>query len=876
MDASKRFIGQTEPDKFIPQSNIVRRVMRRMVNNVAPWLRNNGFVYMYHDGPLAKNKPTDFTLAGRTLTDKFKYMEDLYSSETRRYIRRERGFLASIDGRFDNGAYKHRIMLEVETRAVATTREAGFDKGEERIGDFIYYTRSLEGEETDVGFYRKRPGQGDMLGEELINPHELKRRFGYPTCDVGICRVSNNGKYIAYTLSIEGGDRYICHVRSADNASLFHVIRSSNIISIEFGSGESFYYTECNDLNRPYRIMRLELRPGILSEPEEIFRDDDENYFVDIRRTKDSQFMVITSDSKQSGSVLVMPATYPKIPTELQPFLKGRKYVEVAGKDAWGWLEHHNGHFIMVTSKEAKNYKVVYARDEMVLNEGRSFAGWKELVPHDETRQITDVDIFKSHLVIFENIFGYERSQHIRVVDIRNGVHKAKDRTKDVLLHFPPMCQLTPGLNKNYDQNAFNFLFSSVTTPSRECVYSFDSTHTPEQVKRMAPMSLYTQRTHEMFSPWDYMWPYHMYRDTVEAHDGEQIPITICQKRDLFVDEITEYDPASNTPRMCLLYVYGSYGETPSLHFQTMPYLWMIRRRWVVAFAHVRGGGEKPGWAEAGKGRNKMNTIHDFVSCCKFLVDQGFTTPDKLVVAGNSAGAVPIAAAMNMYGNELFNMALLRAPFLDIVNTMMNPDLPLSLSEREDWGDPLNNREDLDYLMQYDPYYNLNPRVRYPSVIVSACADDDRVPAWNALKYVARMREIRMKHDIDPITEPCILRWNDRGGHYKWNDMVEVSEEIAFIIQRFDLPGTHAKTNDLDTMQQTHNYFNSGLMDHDDAQQTFLKWDTWEREKIDFITKMHTMKHEPNFRALTAKKENYYWHKTHEAYEPRGHSRAPE
>jgi oligopeptidase B len=302
----------------------------------------------------------------------------------------------------------------------------------------------------------------------------------------------------------------------------------------------------------------------------------------------------------------------------------------------------------------------------------------------------------------------------------------------------------------------------------------------------------------------------------------------------------------------------------------------MMRRRWVIAFAHVRGGGEKPGWAEAGKGRNKMNTIKDFVSCLKHLVDQGYTTHDKIVVAGNSAGAVPIAATMNMYGNELFNMALLRAPFLDITGTMMNPDLPLSLSERADWGDPVNNREDLDYLMQYDPYLNINPKVKYPSMIVSACADDDRVPAWNTLKYVAKMREMRMKHDIDPIAEPLILRFYDRGGHYKWNDSKEIAEEMSFIIQRFDLPGTHCKTDDLDVMQQCHNYFNSGLMDHDDAQQTFLKWDTWEREKVDFIHKMHTMKHEPNFRALSSKKEQYYWHKTHEAYEAPLPGKAPE
>ena len=819
---------------------------------------------MFFDGPLAKKEPSKFVLQGKPFSDDYKYMENLHDATTVKFARLEQDHHYHVDGRLDLQSGKFRLWSESECRSLITSREGGFDKGEERIGDFIYYTRKLEGESIDVGFFRKRPGQADILGEELINPHELKRQFGYSHCSIGVCRVSDDGRYVAYTLSVEGGDRYICHVRSIDNASLFHVIRSTNVISIEFGSSNnSFYYTECNELNRPYRVMMQEVRPGLLSPPVEIYRDDDETYFVDVRKTKDSKFLVFSSDAKGTGNVLVLPASFPTIPKDLQVFFPHpAKPKEIAGKDAWGWLEHHSNCFLMVTSRNAPNYEVVYVRDEIALHEGVACQRWAPLIPHRDDVQITDVDLFENQLVAFEQHLQFERLQHIRIVDLRRGIERAnKDRTTDVVLHFPALVNVTPGLNKNFKQDVLSFVYSSIIQPPRECVYNLNAAHDAKAVRTMAPTSLYTQRQHETLSPWDYMWPYHMYRDFVTSHDGTQVPITICQKRDLFTEEITDYDPLSNTPRHCLLYVYGSYGEIPSTHFQLLPYLWLMRRRWVVAFAHVRGGGELGhSWAEAGKGRKKMNTVRDFVACCEHLVKQGFTTPQNLVVAGNSAGAVPIAAAANMHGNTLFNFALLRAPFLDITSTMMDPNLPLSIAEQQDWGDPLNSRADLDAIAEYDPYLNVNDKVTYPSMMISTCLDDDRVPAWNALKYVAKLREVRRKQGVDPIRDQLVLRCKNVGGHHYWNDMLPLAEEINMLIHHYGLPGFHCKTEDLDMMQQMHNYFSTGLMDHDDQQQTWLKWDAWEKERLDFFSKMNTMTHEPNYRALKAKKEVYYWH----------------
>jgi oligopeptidase B len=521
----------------------------------------------------------------------------------------------------------------------------------------------------------------------------------------------------------------------------------------------------------------------------------------------------------------------------------------------------------MVTSRDdSPNFKIVYAREEMVLHAGKAFNDWQTLLPHDPHAQILDLDIFESHLVVFENAYEFERQQQLRIIDLKKGLEKADtDRKNHIILHFPELTQITPGLNKNFVQDSFNFMYSSIILPVRECVYDFNSKLTPAQARGQPPSSLYSQRQHESLSPWDYMWPYHMHRDTYTSHDGVQVPITICQKRDLFVEEVTEWEPMSNTARFCLLYVYGSYGEVPSLHFQPLPYMWMMRRRWTVAFAHIRGGGEKGSeWARAGKGHNKMNGVLDFVHACKHLVNQGFTVPSRLVVVGNSAGTVPIAAAMNMHGRDLFHMALLRSPFLDVIGTMMNPELPLSLSEREDWGDPLHNSSDLDYLKTYDPYYNIRDDIDYPSMVISAAMDDDRVPAWNALKYAARMREQRRRRNVDPLRWSLHTRFPPAGGHYYFNQIQQICEELILIINHLSLPSTYYKEQDMDAMQQMHNGFKTGMMDHDDQQTTFLKWENWEREKIDYVQKLHTQEYEPNFRVLRARKQPFYWTATHD------------
>eukprot|EP00759_Apiculatamorpha_spiralis_P047292 PhF_6_TR43085/c1_g1_i1/m.65790 len=819
------------------------QIFFQKISRAFPSFRNNVFMVGL-DGHRPKQIPFSHLVHGTTITDNYKYLEDILNPEAPHYkdalhlktTEANFNFLHDLDKDMQGG--KHKLWSEADCRMVTTSREGGFDKGEERIGNWLYYTRVLEAGGNDIGFFRKRVGESDMLGEELINPHELKKKFGYEHCNIGLCRVSPDGSMLAFTISVEGGDRYICHVRSLHDDEIYHVLRSSNIVSIEFGSDNNFFYTECNELNRPYRVMMLDVNKGLLSNEVEIYRDNDETFFVDVRKTKDGKYLCITSDAKSHGNVLLMPSSYPRLtPEEAVLFKNGP--LEIAGKDSWGWLEHHYGNFYMVTSKNAPNFKVVRASAQDVLREGIKYTGWKDFIEHQDNVQIQDVDIFKTHLVLYENTFEFERNLQLRVVPFQSN-HVKRDPSKDVILHFPALISLTPGLNRNFEQTEMSFIYSSLASPSSECVYKFDygDAHTPAVIRRTAPEAMYAEQRNEMLSPWDYMWAYTTYRDYVKGHDGADIPVTICHRRDLFVEEVTDYDPFPDTPRKALIYVYGSYGEVPSLHFQLMPYLWLARRRWVICFAHVRGGGEKLGWEEQGKGKTKINTTLDFVACCQHLIDMGYAEAENIVAAGNSAGCVPIAAAANMHGRNLFGFALLRSPFLDIINTMMNKDLPLSLAERDVWGDPLNSAEDLERLKEYDPYYNIRDDQDYPAMIISAAMDDDRVPVWNTLKYVSRLREVREKRGTDPVAWPLICRIFDQGGHYSFSNTLELCEEIRWLCYKYNMLAPGQKVDDLDVMQIIHNQTNAGLIDDDDAKRTYLRWEAWEDERKNYYERM--------------------------------------
>ena len=808
--------------------------------------------------------------------DQYAYMHDLDHPDTRAYIKAERRCYNLLSTRMNTQSSKFRIWGEQDAKVVMTSRKGGYDDGEERIGNYLYVTREV-GNHGEVAYYRKRYGQVDLLSEELINPQTLKQQFGYATCSLGVIRVSADGKYIAYTISVDGSDRYICHVKSISDASLFHVIKGSNIMSIEFGTANRFFYTDSNELNRPNRVMMVHLQPGLLPQPTEVYRDDDERFFVDVRRTKDSEYLIITSDSRDSCSAWVAPASYPIVPQHLKALFSKPAFVEVVPKKCWTWLDHYDSCFVMVSGDEGDNNRILYTRDEVALKDGVD-AQWKELLPIRDDVVITDIDMFRGMMIVFEQTSHFDRQQQIRTIDLSAGLDAASGVQarihSDGVLHFPPLCQITPGLNRNWNADSMQFIYSSVIQPVKECIFHFKNHMPADKSRLVSPQALMNQRQHDEFTPFDYDWPYHAYRDVCESADGTQISMSLFHMRDNFVEQNTDFDAAANSPKPCILYVYGSYGEVPAMHFQTCPYMWLLRRRFTVVFAHVRGGGEIPGWAEEGRHKNKMRTVEDFTACCEHLVSAGYTTADQLVVVGTSAGAVPIGAAMNARGDSLFGTAWLRSPFLDIATTMCDPSLPLTIAERREWGYPLNNAEDRELIMKYDPYQNINTRVRYPTVIVSTCLDDDRVAPWNAIKYVAKLRAARDAQEkaagfplgsqaggtrSDPIANPIILRVEESGGHHHWSENIQVNEELAFLCNLHDIEGSERCAGDMDNQRLMENQVRAGVIDEDDAKKAFLRWEDWEEERMDFHRKLVRMEFEPGYRAVKQNKAPHFW-----------------
>eukprot|EP00759_Apiculatamorpha_spiralis_P020700 PhF_6_TR26038/c0_g1_i1/m.36665 len=248
--------GKTLPNAFGPV-NFLRSNLRN--TTLFTNLRNR-YAFPEMDGPLADEKK-DTTegsappvLHGQRLpSDPYAYMENLRNADTMKYIKLEQKHWSKLDKKLNLTSAKFGIWNEQDGKALFTTREGGYDAGEERIGNYLYVTREV-GTGGETGFFRKRFGQVDLLGEELINPDKIKQQFGYQFCNLGVCRLSTDGKYLAFTMSIDNSDRYICHVKSIENSSVYHVIQGTNIISIEFGSENRFFYTDVNELNRPFVV----------------------------------------------------------------------------------------------------------------------------------------------------------------------------------------------------------------------------------------------------------------------------------------------------------------------------------------------------------------------------------------------------------------------------------------------------------------------------------------------------------------------------------------------------------------------------------------------------------------------------------------------
>ncbi|MFA9431316.1 S9 family peptidase [Egicoccus sp. AB-alg2] len=693
--------------------------------------------------PLAERRPHQVTRHGETVEDPWFWLREREDPAVRTHLEAENAWtqahLAPLEPLIDTlfGEIRSRVQ---ETDASVPTLDGGW----------LYYRRTLEGQQYGIHCRRAAPAGVDdvrTLPDDLRRPvdpaappddevvlldenveaaeHEFFRLGGYA--------VSPDHKLAAELVDTNGSERFTIRVRDLATGELLDDVIEGAAYSLAwFDDSATFLYAVPDDAWRPYQVKRHRLGTDP-AEDELVLQEDDERFWLGVGRMRSDRYLAISIGSKVTSEWHLLDAADPAArPRLVAPREYGVEYD----------VDHRGDRLLIVTNADgAEDFKLVTAP---VDTPGREH--WRDLVAHRPGVRLEGVDAFASHLVLHERT---QARTQLRVVDPDTG-------EGDVLQMEEEVYSAGTGPNPAFASRVLRIVYTSLTTPTQ--VIDVDLDTGERTLLKQQPVRGGYDRTR-----------YVSWREWATAADGTRVPVSLVRHADTPLD--------GTAP--CLLYGYGSYEISIDPGFSPVR-LSLLDRGFVFAIAHVRGGGEMGRrWYEDGKFLAKPNTFTDFVACADHLVEQGITARDRLAVRGGSAGGLLIGAALNLRP-DLAAAAVAEVPFVDVVNTMSDPSIPLTVIEYDEWGNP----EEPDYyevMRSYSPYDNVRP-ADYPALFVTAGLNDPRVQYWEPAKWVAKLRATATGGG------PILLRTElgaghaGRSGRYDaWRDEARV---LAFVIDR--------------------------------------------------------------------------------------------
>lgn len=592
-------------------------------------------------------------------------------------------------------------------------------------GPFVYLTRTVEGLDYPVHVRRPRDGGGEQV---ILDENAEAAGHGYHA--LGAFEVSPSHRLLAWSVDRDGGERHELRIRDLTTLEDLPDRIAPTSSGAAWSADERWvFYTVPDEAMRPYQVWRHPVGTPDASADVLVLTEDDDRFNVGVATSRSGAFVVISIASHTTSEVWVIPTGDPTAPPRLvEPRTPDHEY-EVA---------HWGDRFVIVTNLDAEDFRVVTAP---VDDPGR--ARWTELLPHRPGTRVHGAYAFEDFLVVHEWADALPR---LRIV--------LPDGTTRVLGFDEPVHAVAPGWNPEYRTDRYRFTYESLVTPEttiEEHVATGARTVVKvEEVLGGHDPSRYTTR-----------------REWAPAADGTLVPIDIAHRADL---------PLDGTAPL-LLTAYGSYEVSLAPWF-SIPRLSLLDRGVVFALAHPRGGGELGRrWYLDGKLRAKRNTFTDTIACVEHLVRIGVAAPDRVVVRGGSAGGLLVGACITMRP-ELFAGAVAEVPFVDVVTTMYDETLPLTIPEWEEWGNP-NDPGDEAYLASYSPYDQTVP-ARYPALLVTAGLNDPRVSYHEPAKWVAKLRAVGQGD------RPVLLRTELGAGHGgpsgrydAWRDEARI---IAFVL----------------------------------------------------------------------------------------------
>ena len=676
--------------------------------------------------PVADRKEHFETWHGKRWEDPYYWLRNKDTPEVVKYLEAENAYTESMTAdlkSFSAALYQEMLGRIQETDLSVPTRD----------GRYFYYRRTVQGLQYPIRCRKPTARDGSMReeGEEvLLDQNEMAK--GQPFLSIDAFDVSDNDTQLLYSTDDTGFRQYKLFVKDLKTGAVRGPL-AERVTSVAWAADNRtvFYVTEDAVTKRSDTLWRLRLRDG--AKAAKIHEEKDELFGIEIGRTKDKKFLVLSSQSTDTWDQQMLSASKPNGTfRSVLPREKGHKYE----------VEHRNGTLYLRTNKDAKNFRLVTAS----VNDA-SPARWKSLVEHRRDVLLEGFDLFRDFIVIQEKKAGLNR---LRVHQFADG------QWRDVT--FPEtVYQASIAGTPEFTSKTVRYRYESLLTPPS--VYDYDvATAQSKLLKRDAVLGGFDPARYTSKRLW------------AQARDGVKIPISIVFPKG-FVPNGTE---------ALWLYGYGSYGIGMPASFDSRR-LSLLDRGVPFAIAHIRGGNEmgEP-WHDDGMLQKKKNTFYDFIDCAEFLVRERWVAKDRLLIEGGSAGGLLMGAVVNERP-DLFRAVHASVPFVDVMNTMMDASLPLTVGEYLEWGNP-NEKPAFDYMMSYSPYDNL-ARKAYPAMLVTTSYNDSQVMYWEPAKYVARLRSL--KTDSQPLLLKTKMQPAGHGGASgRYDALKDRAFEVAWMLKQ--------------------------------------------------------------------------------------------
>ncbi len=670
--------------------------------------------------PVAKKIQKSSTIHGDTRTDDYFWMREKSNPEVISYLTAENAYADAVLK--PTVPFQEKLYSEMLGRIKQTD-----DTPPARRGKYWYYTRTEQGKQYRI--HCRKHKTLDAKEEIILDSNELGK--GEKFFSVGVFAVSDDHNLLAYSTDVTGFREYTLHVKDLRTGKLLPDQIAKVQIAVWGADNNTLFYITEDEAKRPYRLHRHTLGGKV---DEVVYEEKDPLYVLVARRSRDRKFVLIDSDSSTTSECRYLRADKPtETPKVILPREEGHRYD----------VDHRDGLFYIRSDKDAKNYRLVTAP---VADPSPS--NWKEMMPHRPNVLLEGVTLFANHAVITESEAGLHS---LRIHDFRSSLNHRVDVPEAVY-------SIRTDANPEFDTTTLRYGYESFVTP--DSIYDYDMDKSERklvkqtEVKGHDPSRYYSQRI------------------MATAADGVQVPVSLVYKKGL----------EKNGTAPILLYGYGSYGASMTPEFDSN-LMSLLDRGVVYTVGHIRGGREMgEAWHDQGKMLNKRNTFTDFIAVADHLVAQKYGARDRLVIQGGSAGGLLVGAVVNIRP-DLCKAGVLEVPFVDVINTMLDASLPLTIQEYLEWGNP-NLKDEYEYMKSYCPYTHIAAK-DYPALLVRTSFNDSQVMYWEPAKYVAKLRSL--KTDKNPLLFTVNMAAGHGGHSGRYDSLKEEALTYAFILYQMGI-----------------------------------------------------------------------------------------